>query len=113
MKPEMISLLHKAVEWATAEAAREDGQSHWNQDWVYQPATEACGSTYCIAGKIIALYHGVVNPYTALPHGVGGAIPYAMQLLDLTDIEADSIFASGLTIEQVRAAAESVMGEKL
>jgi hypothetical protein len=116
MKQEMIPNLRKAVEWAEAEAMKPESDSQWNQGEVYLSPLDSgrsCGSSYCIAGWIVATEYGVTDPYKAMPKYSGGVMPFAADMLGLDEDERDELFAAENSIQAVRRIAERIAGEKL
>lgn len=103
-----LPLLRKAVEWATAEAARPQVESEWFQGH-YRTAGEdlgrSCGTAYCIAGWV---NHSDGHP--AL-----GDWMHAADLLGISHVDAwgdtnvrTGLFESHNTIEDVRRIAERI-----
>lgn len=120
-----IPLLRKAVEWAEAEAAKPVAERQWDQDWwMTSPQERAeelglpeseCGTAYCIAGWACYSNGEDFDPGGEGNLLVSGAHPSdrAQELLGLTSREANALFASRNTIEDVRCIAEEIAGERL
>lgn len=128
-----VPLLRKAVEWAEVEATKPFEECMWYQGtWVLPEGIEGfnpqmndaeqmkCGTAYCIAGFVanITLEKGEKLDvtgfiYDAQDRNVQHASKRAAEVLGLGFMEADALFASGNTIEQVREIAEGLAGEKL
>jgi hypothetical protein len=122
-----IPLLRKAVEWAEASAAAEDGE--WHQGaWVHfnqvvaeqlgavviagsRHAIEKCGTAYCIAGYVGQL----VDPAYEKSEWVGDThVSIAAEMaLGLTSEQADQLFRGSNTIEDIRRVAEEIAGGPL
>lgn len=122
MKPGMIPMLRRAVQWAEAGAAKGDGVGQWWQSEVYMTEGErvghyglapGCGSSYCIAGWIVASHYGVDSPYQRPPDGLSGSMSAARVLLGLDAGKAGALFEAGNSIEDVRRIAEDIAGEAL
>lgn len=133
-----VPLLRKSVEWAEAEAAKGHLLSEWYQgQWVVKnPATyefldgplestggrytksPECGTCFCIAGFTVANELGeeavaemMQNPYSN-PYGVF-VNESAANLLGLNPQQASRLFDACNDIEDVRAIAEEIAGERL
>ena len=108
-----VALLRKSVDWATAEAAKPIEQSEWCQEsWKANGATlgRDCGTTYCIAGHIVA---SALGPDKVRVHGIMTGI-HAAELLGvamsdvLWDDGSHGLFGTENTIEDVRREAEEL-----
>lgn len=110
-----IPLLRKAVEWAEAEAAKEDQeQSEWDQLYWRDVGFRACGTTYCIAGYVCEVSG---EEWTSGVTTANGAVPrVAADLLGLGQDDAWALFDAENSIERVREVAERIAeraGERL
>lgn len=124
-----IPLLRKVVEWAEAEARIDQAFRAWDQQNYcgiglrYLTAAERaqgdvgdCGTTYCIAGKVL---HDAGWTDAEIRHRHRPDIPAAALLgiptVDDTDDDdwGDHLFAPSNTIEDVRRIAETLAGQRL
>ncbi|GAA3510338.1 hypothetical protein GCM10022234_00760 [Aeromicrobium panaciterrae] len=126
-----IPLLRKAVEWVEAEADKPLEICQWLQgDWINRPSDRArmvehyrsddefavslraktpdCGTCYCIAGYVDQVILGNPEPFTD-----SYVETRAAEALGLSDNQADRLFHSDNTVEDVRALAEEFAGERL
>lgn len=110
-----IPLLRKVVEWAEAEAAKPLLGREWNQgNWAVK--LPSCGTAFCIAGKAVfeSIPDAELRPGTFIPVHldlyVDGVLvsweEKGMEVLGLTEREADALFSGGNDIETVRHYAE-------
>lgn len=135
-----IPLLRKALEWAEAEATKEDGV--WNQNawfqvngieasWIYDDVMSehlvvdpfSCDSSFCLAGNICALQ----GDKFLVDEGIGVAFYVvrsdnarrepvsvrAAELLGITREAAEALFDESNSIEDLREIAELIAGEAL
>lgn len=130
-----VPYLRKVVEWVEAEAKRTEDREWYQATWLV-PGKEAatdfsqqvdfCDTACCVAGKVALLegwtpetYHDNISEGSRFTSNVlkGGEKRHvghvASDALGLTDSEADRLFMASNTVEDIRAIAEEIAGERL
>ena len=134
MKPEMIPLLRKSVEWAEAEARKPDIDRRWRQENYRMNAVQLaaallkqmgvkiplrsqmqvaahCGTCYCMTGWL----GQELDPRYANTEVVGSVhvAAFVREQMGFTDQEAGMLFDGNNTITRVRELCERIAGESL